>query len=68
MKGVGRIIYNVANISEKENHYVFETASMQKIHPLRNFSQGTDRILITTNLIAIADHGAPDSDNDDYNL
>jgi hypothetical protein len=46
----------VSNISKKTYNYVFETASAHKIHPMRNLSNGTDRLLLTPNLIAIADH------------
>jgi hypothetical protein len=68
LKGIPRITYHVANYSEKENHYVFETAALQKVHPLRNLAQGTDRILVTPSLLAIADHGTPDIEVDDHNL
>ena len=30
---------------------------MQKIHPLRNLSKGTDRLLITPHLLVLSDHG-----------
>lgn len=46
----------VSNISKKTYKYVFKTASVQKLHPMRNLTNGTDRILISPNLIAIADH------------
>lgn len=68
LKGLGRIVQYVANYSEKENHYVFEAAAMQMVHPIRNIAKGTDRILVTPSLLAIADHGTPDIDSDDHNL
>jgi hypothetical protein len=47
----------VSNISEKKFKYSFDVGSVQKIHPMRSLSDGTDRLLITPNLIAISDYG-----------
>lgn len=57
MIGGSKIIAFVANVSKKTYKYVFESASVQKIHPMRNLTNGTDRLLLTPNLIALADHG-----------
>lgn len=51
------LAYSVSNISEKQARYSFECGSVQKIHPTRTINNGTDRILITPNLIAISDFG-----------
>lgn len=55
-----KLVALVSNVSKKTYKYVFETASVQKIHPMRNLSNGTDRLLLTPNLIAIADHTGQD--------
>lgn len=47
----------VSNVSKKKFKYSFEVGSTRKIHPMRELSQGTDRLLITPNLIAVTDHG-----------
>lgn len=49
--------YFVSNVSKKKFKYSFEVGSVRKIHPMRELSQGTDRLLITPNLIAVTDHG-----------
>lgn len=49
--------FRVSNISEKKYVYSFEVGSSRIVHPMRTMSDGTDRILITSNLLAIADHG-----------
>lgn len=48
----------VSNVSKKKFKYSFEVGSARKIHPMRELSMGTDRLLITPNLIAVTDHGA----------
>jgi len=45
----------VANISEKKYVYSFEAGFDKRIHPMRNLTGGTDRLIITPHLLAIAD-------------
>lgn len=52
-----RLSFAVSNISDKKYVYSFEVGSSRIVHPMRTMSDGTDRILITPNLLAIADHG-----------
>lgn len=52
-----RLSFAVSNISDKKYVYCFEVGSSRIVHPMRTMSDGTDRILITPNLLAIADHG-----------
>lgn len=47
----------VSNISKKTYRHYFDAASQHYIHPLRSLSSGTDRLLVTPNLLAIADTG-----------
>jgi hypothetical protein len=49
---------HVSNVSEKKFTYSFEVGSIRKIHPMRQLSDGTDRLLLTPHLLAITDHGA----------
>lgn len=60
--------HTVANQSEKQYRYSFETAYRQKIVPIRSLDNGTDRLLVTPNLIALADHGKQSAANRDPNL
>jgi hypothetical protein len=56
---VQRLVFQVSNISQQQVKYSFEAASVKKIHPMRNLSGGTDRLLVTPNLLVMADHGSP---------
>jgi hypothetical protein len=47
----------VSNVSKKKLVYEFESACAYRLHPKRIFADGTDRSLITPNLIALTDHG-----------
>jgi len=47
----------VSNVSEKAFKYSFDVGSARVVHPMRELSMGTDRLLITSNLIAVSDHG-----------
>ena len=49
--------FAVSNISEKKYVYSLEVGSSRIVHPMRTMSDGTDRMLVTPNLLAIADHG-----------
>lgn len=58
-----RLSHAVSNISEKKFVYSFEVGSHRIVHPMRTITDGTDRILVTPNLIAISDHGNGQLDN-----
>lgn len=60
--------YRVSNISKKEVRYCFDAVSVQKIHPTRNLSQGTDRLLVSPNLLVMADHGCQTPERKGVNL
>ena len=59
-KAIFRRFFNfaVAKVSKKDIRYSFEAVSVQKTHPIRQLSEGTDRIVITPNLLILTDHGA----------
>ncbi len=45
----------VSNVSEKKYVYSFEAGVDKRQHPLRNLSGGTDKLIVTPHLLAIAD-------------
>lgn len=49
--------FAVSNISDKKYVYSFEVGSSRIVHPMRTMTDGTDRMLITPHMLAIADHG-----------
>lgn len=59
MKKLSRILrsprFFVANVSEKKYVYSFEAGYDRRIHPMRNLTGGTDKLIVTPHLLAIAD-------------
>ena len=45
----------VSNISEKKYVYSFEAGVDKRIHPMKNLSGGTDKLIVTPHLLAITD-------------
>ena len=47
----------MSNVSKKAYRYHFETASEKHIHPMKGVFGGTDRMLVTPQLLVLADTG-----------
>lgn len=44
-----------SNVSEKKYVYSFEAGVDKRVHPMRNLTGGTDKVIVTPHLLAIAD-------------